>query len=52
MGRSLRRLADAIDKDENLFPFVLDAVKQYTTLGEIVKVMTDVYGRYRDLSII
>ena len=49
---SLMRLAEAIDKDENIFPFVLDAVKRYGTLGEIIKVMTDVYGRYRDLTII
>ena len=49
---SLIRLAEAIDKDENIFPFVLDAVKRYGTLGEIIKVMTDVYGRYRDLTII
>ena len=39
-------------RDENIFPFVLDAVKHYGTLGEIIKVMTDVYGRYRDLTII
>ena len=49
---SLIRLAEAIDKEENVFPFVLDAVKHYGTLGEIIKVMTDVYGRYRDLTII
>jgi len=49
---SLMRLAEAIDKEENIFPFVLDAVKRYGTLGEIIKVMTDVYGRYRDLTVI
>jgi methylmalonyl-CoA mutase N-terminal domain/subunit len=49
---SLMRLAEAIDKEENVFPFVLDAVKHYGTLGESIKVMTDVYGRYRDLTII
>ena len=49
---SLMRLAEAIDRDENVFPFVLDAVKRYGTMGEIIKVMTDVYGRYRDLTII
>jgi len=47
---SLKRLAEAIDKDENVFPFVLDAVRHYGTLGEITKVMTDVYGRYQDLN--
>ena len=47
---SLKRLAEAIDRNENIFPFVLDAVRQYGTLGEIIKVMTDVYGRYQDLN--
>ena len=52
LERSLMRLAEALDREENIFPFVLDAVKHYGTLGEIIKVMTDVYGRYRDLTII
>jgi len=52
LERALMRLAEAIEKEENVFPFVLDAVKQYGTLGEITKVMTDVYGRYRDLTVI
>ncbi len=52
LNKSLKQLANAIERDENLFPFVLDAVKHYGTLGEIVKVMTDVWGRYKDLSIV
>ena len=49
LNNSLSRLAFAIEKEENLYPYVLDAVKNYGTLGEITKIMTDVYGRYRDI---
>ena len=46
LKNSLGDLARAIDNDENVFPFVLAAVKAQGTLGEITKVMTDAYGRY------
>ncbi len=49
LNSSLTQLAGAIEKEDNLFPYILDAVKNYGTLGEIVKVMTDVYGRYKDI---
>jgi methylmalonyl-CoA mutase N-terminal domain/subunit len=49
---SLKQLFEAAKRDENLFPFVLDAVKHYGTLGEIIKVLTEVYGEYKDLAII
>ncbi len=52
LDNSLSQLAHAIEKEENLFPYVLDAVKHYGTLGEIVKVMTDAYGYYEDLCVI
>jgi methylmalonyl-CoA mutase N-terminal domain/subunit len=29
-------------------PFILDAVRAYATLGEIVKVMKDVFGTYEE----
>jgi len=49
---ALKGLAEAIKKEENLFPYILDAVKHYGTLGEIVGMMTDTYGRYQDLTIV
>ncbi|MCP4568934.1 MAG: methylmalonyl-CoA mutase [FCB group bacterium] len=49
---ALKELAGAIKRDENLFPYILKAVKEYGTLGEIVGLMTDVYGHYQDLSIV
>ncbi len=43
----LATLHTAAQTDENLFPYVLDAVKQYATLGEICNVLRDVFGEYR-----
>jgi methylmalonyl-CoA mutase N-terminal domain/subunit len=33
---------------ENTMPFILDAVRAYATLGEIVGVMKDVFGVYEE----
>jgi len=40
----LRRIAE---KDENLMPPIIEAVKEYATLGEICDVLRQVYGEYR-----
>ncbi len=44
---ALDRLYHAADKDENLFPSVIAAVKKQGTLGEICDVLRTVYGEYR-----
>jgi methylmalonyl-CoA mutase N-terminal domain/subunit len=44
---ALDRLHHAADKDENLFPSVIAAVKKQGTLGEICDVLKTVYGEYR-----
>ncbi|UCC27792.1 MAG: methylmalonyl-CoA mutase, partial [Candidatus Bathyarchaeota archaeon] len=44
---ALDRLYHAADKDENLFPSVIAAVKKQVTLGEICDVLKTVYGEYR-----
>ncbi len=36
---------------ENLMPYILDAVKAYCSIGEIVDVFRDVFGVYREESI-
>ncbi len=46
VDRSLDRLATAIDRDENLMPFLIDAVKSYATLGEICRIMRQKYGEF------
>ncbi|KAA0265205.1 MAG: hypothetical protein EDM75_03570 [Chlorobiota bacterium] len=35
-------------KEENLFPFILDAARAYCTEGEIITAMEKVFGRYKE----
>jgi methylmalonyl-CoA mutase N-terminal domain/subunit len=49
---ALEKLHDSADKDENLMPAIIDAVKAYTTLGEITEVLRRVYGEYKELIVI
>jgi methylmalonyl-CoA mutase N-terminal domain/subunit len=44
---ALGKMKDAADKDENLMPFILDAVKSYATLGEISNTFREVFGIYQ-----
>jgi methylmalonyl-CoA mutase N-terminal domain/subunit len=48
VGQTLDRLRLACQGAENTMPFILDAVRAYATLGEIVAVMKDVFGRYEE----
>ncbi len=43
--------AAAESEDENLMPFVFQAVKEYATLGEICGVLREVFGEYKSSSI-
>jgi methylmalonyl-CoA mutase N-terminal domain/subunit len=43
--------AAAESEDKNLMPFVLQAVKEYVTLGEICGVLREVFGEYKPSSI-
>lgn len=43
----LEALRTACQGDENLMPFILDAVRAYGTLGEICGVMREVFGEYQ-----
>ena len=45
--QALASLKNACSTDENLMPYILDAVKAYATLGEICNVMRDVFGEYK-----
>ncbi len=45
----LRRSAE--DGTENLVPHILDAVKEYATVGEICGVLREIYGEYKPLTI-
>ncbi len=48
VGQSLDRLRIACQGTENTMPFILDAVRAYATLGEIVGVMKDEFGIYNE----
>jgi len=48
----LDRLQRVAEKDENLMPTIIEAVKAYATLGEISSVLQKVYGEYKELIVI
>src|SRR6056297_1454217 len=43
----LNALKEAAEGDDNVMPFILEAVKSYATLGEICGVMREVFGEYQ-----
>jgi methylmalonyl-CoA mutase N-terminal domain/subunit len=45
---ALDDLSDAIESDENVMPAIIDAVKAYATMGEIMEVFEDHHGAYRE----
>jgi methylmalonyl-CoA mutase N-terminal domain/subunit len=49
---TLGKLESSADKDENLMPTIIEAVKAYATLGEICSVLRKVYGEYKELIVI
>ena len=52
VNEMLEKLHYATEKDENLMPTVIEAVKVYVTLGEITEVLREVYGEYKELIVI
>jgi methylmalonyl-CoA mutase, N-terminal domain len=46
--RTLGALAEATARDENVMPYVLDAVRAYATVGEISESMKTQLGSYRE----
>lgn len=49
-GQALDRLRIACEGTENMMPHIMEAVKAYATLGEIVDVMREVFGTYEEPS--
>jgi methylmalonyl-CoA mutase N-terminal domain/subunit len=58
-ARDSRKVNDALDKlrlaaeneDQNMIPFMLEAVKECATLGEICGLLKEVFGEYKPLAI-
>jgi methylmalonyl-CoA mutase N-terminal domain/subunit len=48
----LSRLHDKANKEENLMPIIVEAVKTYATIGEICEVLRKVYGEYKELIVV
>jgi methylmalonyl-CoA mutase N-terminal domain/subunit len=48
----LKALRKAAQGTENLMPYILDAVKHYVTLGEIADCLREVFGEYKERTII
>ncbi|WP_207893624.1 methylmalonyl-CoA mutase family protein [Tepidibacillus fermentans] len=47
VNQRLSELSQAAKTNENLMPYILNAVKAYATLGEITNVLREVFGEYR-----
>ncbi len=48
VGQALGRLRSACQGTENTMPLILDAVRAYATLGEIIAVMKEAFGTYEE----
>jgi methylmalonyl-CoA mutase N-terminal domain/subunit len=52
VNESLSRLRGAAEKENvNLVPFILEAVKEYATLGEVCNTLREIFGEYKPPSI-
>ena len=49
---ALDRLRLDVERDANLMPAILEAVKSYVTLGEICGLLQEMYGDYQELIVI
>jgi methylmalonyl-CoA mutase N-terminal domain/subunit len=52
VGQSLDKLRIACEGTENTMPYIMECVHAYCTLGEIVGVMTKVFGKYEETAVI
>ena len=50
VGQALDRLRIAAQGTENMMPHILESVRAYATLGEVVGVLRGVFGTYRESS--
>jgi len=50
--RSLNALAGAAEGEDNMMPYILDAVKAYATLQEIMDTLREVFGEYTEPAIL
>jgi len=48
----LGKLHNEADRNKNLMPTIIEAVKAYATLGEITEVLRSVFGEYKELIVV
>lgn len=48
VARALHQLAEAARNRENTMPYIVEAVKAYASVGEIMEVLKKVHGAYRE----
>ena len=48
MEKRLKQLAEACRNGQNVMPVLVDAVKDYVSLGEISDMYRQVFGQYRE----
>ena len=51
INEKLERLKEAAKGTENLMPFIMDAIRVYASIGEIINTLTEVFGIYHEDSI-
>ena len=51
VNEKLERLKEAAKGTENLMPFIIDAVREYASIGEIINVLKEIFGAYHEDSI-
>ena len=51
LKEKLEKLKKAAEGTENLMPFIIDAVREYASIGEIINTLKDVFGTYQEDSI-
>jgi len=52
VSQILNKVRQVVQGDENVMPVLIEAVKAYATVGEISDALRDVFGEYREPSII
>ena len=50
--KALAKVRHAAKNGENMMPPFLEAVRAYATLGEIVRVVKEVYGEYLEPAVV
>ncbi|MFX0031373.1 MAG: methylmalonyl-CoA mutase [Promethearchaeota archaeon] len=47
----LKKLKEAAEGTENLMPYIIEAVREYVSIGEIITTLKEVFGTYQEDSI-